>query len=94
MKAPSCDQDAKTEPKYSRRAILKRLGIGAGFLPLLSTERARAAAPNGFRPASSPSPGRTASARPTSTHRRGGRAARDAAVDPVAARDLELEAAA
>jgi hypothetical protein len=34
--------------KYSRRAILKRLGIGAGFLPLLSTERARGAAANGF----------------------------------------------
>ena len=34
--------------KYSRRAILKRLGIGAGFLPLLSTERARGAAPSGF----------------------------------------------
>ena len=34
--------------KYSRRAILKRLGVGAGCLPLLSTERARAAAPNGF----------------------------------------------
>jgi hypothetical protein len=37
-----------TQAKYSRRAILKRLGIGAGFLPLLSTERARAAAPSGF----------------------------------------------
>jgi hypothetical protein len=34
--------------KYSRRAILKRLGIGAGFLPLLSTERARAANSSGF----------------------------------------------
>jgi hypothetical protein len=30
--------------KYSRRAILKRLGIGAGFLPLLSTERSKAVA--------------------------------------------------
>lgn len=30
--------------KYSRRAILKRLGVGAGFLPLLSTERSRAVA--------------------------------------------------
>jgi hypothetical protein len=39
---------SKTAAKYSRRAILKRLGIGAGFLPLLSTERARAAAPSGF----------------------------------------------
>ena len=39
----------KTESaKYSRRTVLKSLGIGAGFLPLLSTERARAAAPNGF----------------------------------------------
>ena len=38
---------SKTQLKFSRRAILKRLGIGAGFLPLLSTERARAAA-NGF----------------------------------------------
>ena len=38
----------KGSQKYSRRAILKRLGIGAGFLPLLSTERARGAAPNGF----------------------------------------------
>jgi Protein of unknown function (DUF1552) len=37
-----------TQAKYSRRAILKRLGIGAGFLPLLSTERARAAAPSGY----------------------------------------------
>jgi len=41
-------QTSKTQLKYSRRAILKRLGIGAGFLPLLSTERARAAAPNGY----------------------------------------------
>jgi hypothetical protein len=39
---------AATQAKYSRRAILKRLGIGAGFLPLLSTERARAAAPSGY----------------------------------------------
>ena len=31
-------------PKYSRRAVLKRLGVGAGFLPLLSTERAKAVA--------------------------------------------------
>ena len=35
-------------PKYSRRAVLKRLGVGAGCLPLLSTERARAANPSGF----------------------------------------------
>jgi hypothetical protein len=41
-------QNPKENPKYSRRAILKRLGIGAGFLPLLSTERARGAAANGF----------------------------------------------
>jgi len=35
----------KTEhAKYSRRAILKRLGVGAGFLPLLSTERSKAVA--------------------------------------------------
>lgn len=34
--------------KYSRRAILKRMGLGAGFLPLLSTERARGAAAGGF----------------------------------------------
>lgn len=34
--------------KYSRRAILKTLGLGAGFLPLLSTERARAANKSGF----------------------------------------------
>jgi hypothetical protein len=33
-----------TKEKYSRRAILKRLGVGAGFLPLLSTERSRAVA--------------------------------------------------
>jgi len=39
---------SKTQVKYSRRAILKRLGIGAGFLPLLTTERARAAAPSGY----------------------------------------------
>jgi len=37
-----------TQAKFSRRAILKRLGIGAGFLPLLSTERARGAAQNGY----------------------------------------------
>jgi hypothetical protein len=41
-------QTSKTQAKYSRRAVLKRLGIGAGFLPLISTERARAAAPSGF----------------------------------------------
>ena len=41
------NKTSKTQLKFSRRAILKRLGIGAGFLPLLSTERARAAA-NGF----------------------------------------------
>jgi len=35
-------------PKYSRRAVLKRLGLGAAFLPLLSTERARAANAGGF----------------------------------------------
>ena len=40
--------DLEGEAKYSRRAILKRLGIGAGFLPLLSTERARAASASGF----------------------------------------------
>jgi hypothetical protein len=39
---------SKDATKYSRRAILKRLGLGAGFLPLLSTERARGAAANGF----------------------------------------------
>src|SRR4029077_14919903 len=38
----------KGSAKYSRRAILKRLGIGAGCLPLLSTEQARGAAPSGF----------------------------------------------
>jgi len=31
-------------PKYSRRAMLKSLGVGAGFLPLLSTERSKAVA--------------------------------------------------
>lgn len=41
-------RSANENPKYSRRAILKRLGIGAGFLPLLSTERAKAAAPTGY----------------------------------------------
>ena len=30
--------------KYSRRALLKQLGVGAGFLPLLSTERSKAVA--------------------------------------------------
>lgn len=35
-------------PKFSRRALLKGLGIGAGFLPLLSTERVRAANASGF----------------------------------------------
>ena len=39
---------APENAKYSRRAILKRLGLGAGFLPLLSTERARGAAGNGY----------------------------------------------
>jgi len=34
----------KQSLKYSRRAILKYLGIGAGFLPLLSTERSKAVA--------------------------------------------------
>ena len=48
MKVPMAIRTSKTEAKYSRRAILKRLGIGAGFLPLLSTERARAAAPTGY----------------------------------------------
>ncbi|HZL20812.1 MAG TPA: DUF1552 domain-containing protein [Polyangia bacterium] len=38
----------KTKTKYSRRTILKALGLGAGFLPLISTERARGAAANGF----------------------------------------------
>jgi hypothetical protein len=37
-----------TEAKYSRRAILKRLGLGAGFLPLLSTDWSRATASSGF----------------------------------------------
>jgi len=32
----------------SRRTILKALGLGAGFLPLLHAERAPAAAGNGF----------------------------------------------
>jgi hypothetical protein len=31
-------------PKYSRRALLKHLGVGAGFLPLISTERSKAVA--------------------------------------------------
>jgi len=35
---------SKTALKFSRRALLKSLGLGAGFLPLLSTERARGAA--------------------------------------------------
>lgn len=34
--------------KYSRRAVLKRLGIGAGFLPLLNAERSLAANASGF----------------------------------------------
>jgi hypothetical protein len=34
--------------KFSRRALLKRLGVGAGFLPLLSTDRVRAANASGF----------------------------------------------
>jgi hypothetical protein len=38
----------RTARRYSRRAILKSLGLGAGFLPLLSTERARAANASGF----------------------------------------------
>ena len=48
MRVPIAIRTSKTQVKYSRRAILKRLGIGAGFLPLLSTERARAAAPSGY----------------------------------------------
>ncbi len=40
---------SKTQLKFSRRATLKALGLGAGFLPLLSTERARGAtAATGF----------------------------------------------
>jgi hypothetical protein len=39
---------SKTALKFSRRAILKTLGLGAGFLPLLSTERARGATSNGY----------------------------------------------
>ena len=77
-------QTSKTQAKYSRRAILKRLGIGAGFLPLLSTERARAAAPSGY-----PDPlhrhhldGRHLPAQ-LLPDRRGRGAARDAAVDPA-----------
>lgn len=37
-------ENPKNPGKYSRRALLKRLGVGAGFLPLLSTERSRAVA--------------------------------------------------
>jgi hypothetical protein len=39
---------SKTELKFSRRALLKTLGLGAGFLPLLSTERARGATATGY----------------------------------------------
>jgi len=35
-------------PKFSRRALLKGMGLGAGFLPLLSTEPVRAANTSGF----------------------------------------------
>ena len=77
---------SKTQAKYSRRAILKRLGIGAGFLPLLSTERARAAAPSGY-PTRFIAITWTDGICPPNFYpdRRGGRAARDAAVDPHAA---------
>jgi hypothetical protein len=34
--------------RFSRRALLKAMGLGAGFLPLLSTERARGATATGF----------------------------------------------
>jgi hypothetical protein len=34
--------------RYSRRAILKKLGIGAAFLPLLNAERSPAATTSGF----------------------------------------------
>ncbi len=34
--------------RYSRRALLKRMGLAAGMLPLLHAERALAAGPNGF----------------------------------------------
>ncbi len=39
---------SKTALKFSRRALLKSLGLGAGFLPLLSTERARGATSAGY----------------------------------------------
>lgn len=34
--------------RYSRRAILKAMGVGAGFLPLLNAERSPAATSSGF----------------------------------------------
>jgi len=39
---------SRDNARFSRRALLKRMGLGAGFLPLLSTERARAANASGF----------------------------------------------
>ncbi len=39
---------SKTQRRFSRRALLKGLGLGAGFLPLLSTERARGATSAGY----------------------------------------------
>jgi hypothetical protein len=41
-------RSAETQARFSRRALLQRLGVGAGVLPLLEAERVRAAAPNGF----------------------------------------------
>jgi hypothetical protein len=37
-----------TKDRFSRRALLKRLGVGAAMLPLIHAERARAATASGF----------------------------------------------
>ena len=79
--------------KYSRRAILKSLGIGAGFLPLLSTERSKAVAQTTGYPLRFI--GITLDRRRVPAeflpHRRGGPVAGDVAVDAAAARDLGVE---
>ena len=39
---------AKTQLRFSRRAMLAGIGASAAFLPLIDAERAQAAGANGF----------------------------------------------
>ena len=86
---------SKTQLKFSRRATLKALGLGAGFLPLLSTERARGAtAATGF-PKRLITVAVTDGICPPNFYTSAGGALPDhAALDAAAACRLELEAAA